>query len=87
MAVFRDNQLSMDGDKKMADKKGDLGELLVEDMDDDDDDDDDGCIEDDISEKAQAMVVAVGEVPRHTPKTKKIFWPTIEGEYLKTEKV
>ena len=75
MAVFRDNQLSMDGDKKMADKKGDLGELLVGDMDDDDDDDDDddGEVEDDISEKAQAMVVAVNEAPRNTPKTKKIF--------------
>ena len=75
MAVFRDNQLSMDGDKKMADKKGDMGELLVGDMDDDDDDDDDddGDVEDDISEKAQAMAVAVNEAPRHTPKTKKIF--------------
>ena len=69
----------------MADKKGDLGELLVGDIDDDDDDDDDddGDVEDDISEKAQAMVVAVGEVPRHTPKTKKIFWPTNHDEYLK----
>ena len=69
MAVFRDNQ--MDEDKKMADKKGDLGELLV--GDEDEDDDDDGDVEDDISEKAQAMVVAVGEVPRHTPITKRIF--------------
>ena len=71
MAVFRDNQLSMDGDKKMADKKGDLGELLT--GEEDDSDDDSGDIEDDISEKAQALVVAVGEVPRRTPKTKKIF--------------
>ena len=71
MAVFRDNQLSMDGDKKMADKKGDLGELLT--GEEDDSDDDSGDIEDDISEKAQALVVAVGEVPRHTPKTKRIF--------------
>ena len=71
MAVFRDNQFQMDEDKKMADKKGDLGELLT--GEEDDSDDDSGDIEDDISEKAQALVVAVGEVPRHTPKTKKIF--------------
>ena len=71
MAVFRDNQFQMDEDKKMADKKGDLGELLT--GEEDDSDDDSGDIEDDISEKAQALVVAVGEVPRHTPKTKNIF--------------
>ena len=71
MAVFRDNQFQMDEDKKMADKKGDLGELLT--GEEDDSDDDSGDIEDDISEKAQALVVAVGEVPRHTPKTKRIF--------------